>query len=105
MCVYMPIDMLLWLLYLLLVMAVNLGLLNNGINREGLVLISSFYCSVDITPRTEGSRVVMMTLIVVSLAVLPSLLADVARTLQKRNGMYKLSVCSTDEDHAITRLL
>ncbi|CAO3626501.1 unnamed protein product [Cunninghamella blakesleeana] len=39
----------------------------------------------DITPRTEGSRVVMMTLIVVSLAILPNLLADVARTLQKRN--------------------
>jgi Na+/citrate or Na+/malate symporter len=59
------------------------------INGEGIVLISSFYSSVDITPRTEGSRVVMMTLIVVSLAVLPSLLADVARTLQKRNGKYK----------------
>ncbi|CAO3617854.1 unnamed protein product [Cunninghamella echinulata] len=39
----------------------------------------------DITPRTEGSRVVMMTLIVVALAILPNLLADVARTLQKRN--------------------
>ncbi|ORZ13209.1 hypothetical protein BCR42DRAFT_72769 [Absidia repens] len=39
----------------------------------------------DITPRTEGSRVVMMTLIVIALAVLPSLLTDVARTLQKRN--------------------
>ncbi|ORZ17354.1 hypothetical protein BCR42DRAFT_326519 [Absidia repens] len=32
-----------------------------------------------------GSRIVMMTLIVVALAVLPSLLADVARTMQKRN--------------------
>ncbi|KAI8068368.1 hypothetical protein BC940DRAFT_238176 [Gongronella butleri] len=39
----------------------------------------------DITPQTEGSRVVMMAIIVISLCVLPSLLADVARTLQKRN--------------------
>ncbi|KAI7887274.1 uncharacterized protein EV154DRAFT_427234 [Mucor mucedo] len=40
----------------------------------------------DITPHTEGSRVVMMLLIVISLAVLPSLLADVLNTLRKRNG-------------------
>ncbi|KAI9257078.1 hypothetical protein EDC94DRAFT_522812 [Helicostylum pulchrum] len=40
----------------------------------------------DITPHTEGSRVVMMLLIVVSLAVLPGLLADVLSTLRKRNG-------------------
>ncbi|ORX56940.1 hypothetical protein DM01DRAFT_318668 [Hesseltinella vesiculosa] len=33
----------------------------------------------------KPTRVVMMALIVISLAVLPSLLADVARTLQKRN--------------------
>lgn len=39
----------------------------------------------DITPHTEGSRVVMMLLIVISLAVLPSLLADVLNTLRKRN--------------------
>ncbi|GAA5796488.1 hypothetical protein HPULCUR_001860 [Helicostylum pulchrum] len=39
----------------------------------------------DITPHTEGSRVVMMLLIVVSLAVLPGLLADVLSTLRKRN--------------------
>jgi hypothetical protein len=48
--------------------------------------IFSFF-SLDITPATQGSRIVMMTLIVVALAVLPSLLADVARTMQKRNGM------------------
>ncbi|KAI8088372.1 hypothetical protein BDF21DRAFT_334340 [Thamnidium elegans] len=40
----------------------------------------------DITPHTEGSRVVMMLLIVISLAVLPGLLADVLSTLRKRNG-------------------
>lgn len=40
----------------------------------------------DITPHTEGSRVVMMLLIVISLAVLPSLLADALNTLRKRNG-------------------
>ncbi|CAO3700020.1 unnamed protein product [Rhizopus stolonifer] len=39
----------------------------------------------DITPRTEGSRVVMMLLIVISLAVLPSLIADALNTLRKRN--------------------
>ncbi|EPB88136.1 hypothetical protein HMPREF1544_05080 [Mucor circinelloides 1006PhL] len=39
----------------------------------------------DITPHTEGSRVVMMLLIVISLAVLPSLLADALNTLRKRN--------------------
>ena len=40
----------------------------------------------DITPQTEGSRVVMMLLIVISLAVLPSLIADALNTLRKRNG-------------------
>ncbi|KAI9281997.1 hypothetical protein BY458DRAFT_498627 [Sporodiniella umbellata] len=39
----------------------------------------------DITPQTEGSRVVMMLLIVISLAVLPSLIADALSTLRKRN--------------------
>ncbi|CAO3664178.1 unnamed protein product [Rhizopus microsporus] len=39
----------------------------------------------DITPQTEGSRVVMMLLIVISLAVLPSLIADALNTLRKRN--------------------
>ncbi|KAI8981503.1 hypothetical protein BDB01DRAFT_794345 [Pilobolus umbonatus] len=39
----------------------------------------------DITPTTEGSRIVMMLLIVISLAVLPSLLADALNTLRKRN--------------------
>ncbi|OBZ91782.1 Potassium channel subfamily T member 1 [Choanephora cucurbitarum] len=39
----------------------------------------------DITPHTEGSRIVMMLLIVISLAVLPNLLADVLNTLRKRN--------------------
>ncbi|KAI8981829.1 hypothetical protein BDF20DRAFT_863480 [Mycotypha africana] len=39
----------------------------------------------DITPHTEGSRVVMMMLIVISLAVLPTLLADVLNTFRKRN--------------------
>jgi hypothetical protein len=82
----MCVDMLSWSPYLLLVTAVNLGLFKR-INGEGIVLISSLNSCIDITPRTEGSRVVMMTLIVVSLAVLPSLLADVARTLQKRNGI------------------
>ncbi|EIE81859.1 hypothetical protein RO3G_06564 [Rhizopus delemar RA 99-880] len=43
----------------------------------------------DITPRTEGSRVIMMVLIVTSLAVLPSLIADVLNTLRKRNGKEK----------------
>ncbi|KAL0097216.1 calcium-activated BK potassium channel alpha subunit-domain-containing protein [Phycomyces blakesleeanus] len=38
----------------------------------------------DITPSTEGSRIVMMLLIVISLAVLPSLLADSLSTLRKR---------------------
>ncbi|CEP14358.1 hypothetical protein [Parasitella parasitica] len=39
----------------------------------------------DITPHTQGSRIVMMLLIVISLAVLPSLLADALSTLRKRN--------------------
>ncbi|KAI8643141.1 hypothetical protein BD408DRAFT_415336 [Parasitella parasitica] len=39
----------------------------------------------DITPHTQGSRIVMMLLIVISLAVLPSLLADALNTLRKRN--------------------
>jgi voltage-gated potassium channel Kch len=40
----------------------------------------------DITPSTEGSRVIMMLLIVISLAALPSLLADVLNTVRKRSG-------------------
>ncbi|KAG0768811.1 hypothetical protein G6F26_000843 [Rhizopus arrhizus] len=39
----------------------------------------------DITPQTEGSRIVMMLLIVISLAVLPNLIADALSTLRKRN--------------------
>ncbi|KAI7868459.1 hypothetical protein BDF14DRAFT_1793440 [Spinellus fusiger] len=38
----------------------------------------------DITPHTDASRIVMMLLIVISLAVLPSLLADSLSTLRKR---------------------
>lgn len=52
------------------------------------------YSHVDITPQTEGSRVVMMLLIVISLAVLPGLLADVLTTVRKRNGNYiRISPC------------
>lgn len=47
------------------------------------------YIIIDITPQTEGSRVVMMLLIVISLAVLPGLLADVLTTVRKRNGNRK----------------
>ncbi|KAI9470852.1 MAG: hypothetical protein EXX96DRAFT_490425 [Benjaminiella poitrasii] len=46
----------------------------------------------DITPHTEGSRVVMMLLIVISLAVLPTLLADALNTLRKRNGKINIYV-------------
>ncbi|KAG0194894.1 hypothetical protein DFQ28_002969 [Apophysomyces sp. BC1034] len=38
----------------------------------------------DITPHTEGSRIVMMLLIGISLAVLPGLIADALNTLRKR---------------------
>lgn len=43
---------------------------------------------IDITPATQGSRIVMMLLIVIALAVLPGLIGDVSETLQKRRGIY-----------------
>lgn len=59
---------------------------------------------VDITPHTEGSRVVMMLLIVISLAVLPSLLADVLNTLRKRNGNALLTImCILDDTLTLFR--
>ncbi|KAI8388327.1 uncharacterized protein BYT42DRAFT_559714 [Radiomyces spectabilis] len=39
----------------------------------------------DITPTTEASRIVMMLLIVISLAVLPTLIAGVSETLSQEN--------------------
>jgi hypothetical protein len=40
----------------------------------------------DITPNTQGSRIVMMLLIVIALAVLPTLIGDVSDTIQRRRG-------------------
>ncbi|RCI03555.1 hypothetical protein CU098_001800, partial [Rhizopus stolonifer] len=48
-------------------------------------ILDSLYVVMVTLSTTEGSRVVMMLLIVISLAVLPSLIADALSTLRKRN--------------------
>jgi hypothetical protein len=42
--------------------------------------------SIDITPNTQASRIVMMMLIVIALSVLPGLIGDVSETFRKRKG-------------------
>ncbi|KAI8886667.1 voltage-gated potassium channel [Backusella circina FSU 941] len=50
----------------------------------------------DITPDTQGSRIVMMLLIVIALAVLPTLIGDVSDTIQRRrDGFGHVSKGST----------
>jgi hypothetical protein len=67
-----------------------------------LISAITYIFLLDITPHTEGSRVVMMLLIVISLAVLPSLLADALNTLRKRNGTVYLK--SRDPKQKIAHL-
>jgi hypothetical protein len=42
----------------------------------------------EITPNTEASRIVMMLMIILALAVLPGLLSDVSETIRKHKGKH-----------------